>query len=309
MNPREVPVDFESTRKGLHEQVVAVPTTIWSAPGEPDLDANVANARFLTDGRARAAVYAGGVGEHDRLTPDQQKALLAAVSEVTREAGLCMGTGLGRTVERVRDVAPALADAGVSWAMLMPPGDEDPDAQYTYFAEVIEILREHGVWPVLYPRPEQPMPVTLLERLFGEYQIPGVKLANNGMLLAYAEMVSRLGHDRCAWLCGTAGWWMPAYHAVGAARGMSSGIVNAFPDKPLSLLQRVLDGSFTPDTDYWTMVRIEQIRQRDKANIALVIKHLQSLVGLKGGMNGDGATLSPAVQKEVETLVREAGWL
>ncbi len=309
-------MDFDSTRQGLSEHVVAVPTTIWQSPGQLDLEANVTNAEFLFKHGVTAGVFAGGVGEHDRLTPDQQKELLGAIGQAARDhsaknadATICLGTGLGRTVERVQEVAPALADAGVSWAMLMPSGAEDPEEQFDYFNQVIPVLRDHGVWPVLYPRPEQPMPPAVIERLFDTFEIPGVKLANNGMLLTYAEMVARLGHDRCAWLCGTAGWWMPAYHGVDAARGMSSGIVDAFPDKPLALLKCILDGSFKPDADYWTMVRIEQIRQRDKSYIALVIKHLQSLVGLKGGMNGDGAELPAAEKAEVEKLVRDAGWI
>ena len=69
------------------------------------------------------------------------------------------------------------------------------------------------------------------------------------------------------------------------------------------------DGGFEPDADYWTMVRIEQIRQREKENIALVIKHMQEVVGLKGGMNGDGAELSGDVKVEVENLLREGGWV
>ena len=56
-------------------------------------------------------------------------------------------------------------------------------------------------------------------------------------------------------------------------------------------------------------MRIEQIRQREKENIALVIKHMQEVVGLKGGMNGDGAELSGDVKVEVENLLREGGWV
>ena len=90
---------------------------------------------------------------------------------------------------------------------------------------------------------------------------------------------------------------------------MSTGIGNAFPDKPLDLLRRLADGSFEPDDTYWTMVRIEQVRQRDKSYIALVIKQLQELAGLAGGMNGDGSELPDPVKSEVETLVRDACWL
>ncbi len=304
-------MDFASTRQGLYENVVAVPTTIWKAPGELDLEANAANAEYIFKHGVTAAVYAGGVGEHDRLSVEQQKDLLGAVGEVARASGnnICLGAGLGRTVERVWELAPALAEIGVSWAMLMSPPIDDQDEQYAYYSEVMGILNQHGVWPLLYPRPEHPMSVGLLERLFDGFAIPGVKLAHNGMLMAYAEMVSRLGHENCAWLCGTAGWWMPSYHAVDAARGMSSGIVNAFPQRPVKLLNKILGGDFQRDKDYWTMVRIEQIRQRQPANIPLVIKHMQEVVGLKGGMNGDGAELPGEAKAEVDSLVREAGWV
>ena len=304
-------MDFAATRQGLYENVVAVPTTIWKAPGELDLEANAANAEYLFRGGVTAAVYAGGVGEHDRLSVEQHKELLQVAGEAVRDSGesVCLGSGLGRTVERVRDLAPALAAAGVNWAMLMSPPVDDQEEQYSYYSQVMDTLREHGVWPLLYPRPEHPMSVKLLERLFDEFEIPGVKLAHNGLLMAYAEMVSRLGHENCAWLCGTAGWWMPSYHAAGAARGMSSGIVNAFPQLPLDLLKRILTGGFQRDQNYWTMVRIEQIRQRQPANIPLVIKYMQELVGLQGGMNGDGTELADAEKAEVETLVRDAGWL
>ncbi|NKB71114.1 MAG: hypothetical protein GKR89_28930 [Candidatus Latescibacteria bacterium] len=304
-------MNFEQTFKGLYEKVVAVPTTIWRAPGELDLDANVDNAAYLFKHGIGAAIYAGGVGEHDLLSIEQQRDLLAAVGQVAAGAArpVCMGTGLGRTVERVQALAPHLAANSVQWAMLMPPAIDDEEGQYDYYSRVMAVLQDHGVWPVLYPRPERPMSVGLMERLFAAGRIPAVKLANNGMLLAYAEMVGRLGHDQCAWLCGTAGWWLPAYAAVGAARGMSSGIVNAFPGPPQALLAAVLAGRFKPDADYWTLVRIEQIRQRDKAYLALVIKYLQELVGLQGGMNGDGAQLPDAVKEEVTGLIRQAAWL
>lgn len=304
-------MDFAATRNGLYENVVAVPTTIWQGAGELDLAANAANAEFLFKGGVTAAVYAGGVGEHDRLSIEQQRDLLGAVGAAAQAApaNICLGSGLGRTVDRVRQLAPALAEAGVVWAMLMPPPTDDQEEQFSYYSEVIAVLREHGVWAVLYARPEHPMSVGLFERLFDTFEIPGVKLAHNGMLLSYAEMVSRLGHERSAWLCGTAGWWMPSYHSVDAARGMSSGVVNAFPQKPQKLLKQVLSGGFEPDADYWTMVRIEQIRQREKPNIALVIKHMQEVVGLKGGMNGDGAELPGDEKVEVENLLREAGWM
>ena len=183
----------------------------------------------------------------------------------------------------------------------MPPRLQDADHQHHTRVGPAHLKR--SPWSTALTR------VSQTTRLFDAFEIPGVKLAHNGMLLTYAEMVSRLGHERSAWLCGTAGWWMPSYHSVNAARGMSSGIVNAFPQQPRNLLKQVLDGGFEPDADYWTMVRIEQIRQREKENIALVIKHMQEVVGLNGGMNGDGAELSGDVKVEVENLLREGGWV
>lgn len=299
------------TRKALTGNAVAVPTTIWHSVGELDLDANVANAEFAFENGVTAAVYAGGVGEHDRLSIEQHQVLLGAVVPAVRavDSNACIGTGLGRTLERVKEVVPTLAELEIAYAMMMPPDTDEADEQVAYYTEVMGILTEHGIGPVLYPRPEHPMKAGMVELLLDICEVPGVKLANNGLLLAYAEMVSRLGHERTAWLCGTAGWWMPAYWAVGAARGMSTGIGNAFPDIPLNLLKQLDDGSFQRDDTYWAMVRIEQIRTREKSYVALVIKHLQELAGLKGGMNGDGAELPGDVKAEVEGLVRGAGWL
>ena len=304
-------MSFAATREALTESVVAVPTTIWKAAGELDVEANAKNAEYIFGKGMTAAVYAGGGGEHDRLSVEEQKELLAAVSAAARGKAdnPCVGTGLGRTVERVKELAPTLGELEIAFAMMMPPDIDDQDEQYDYYSEVMTILTEHGVGPMIYARPEHPMTPGLIERLFDAFEVPGVKLAHNGLLLAYAEMVERLGQERSAWLCGTAGWWIPAYKAVGAAWGMSTGIGNAFPDKALNLLGRVNNGSFEPDGDYWTMVRIEQIRQRDKANIALVIKHMQTMVGLSGGMNGDGGELPDAIKAEVDELVENACWL
>ena len=44
-------------------------------------------------------------------------------------------------------------------------------------------------------------------------------------------------------------------------------------------------------------------------NVAIVIKHLQELAGLKDGMNGDGSELPDGIKAEVEGLVDGAGWL
>jgi dihydrodipicolinate synthase/N-acetylneuraminate lyase len=304
-------MNVADTRDILTGNAVSIPTTIWHKAGELDLDANVANAEFIFGNGMTAAVYAGGVGEHDRLSVDQHKQLLSAVVPAIRAKtdNPCIGTGLGRTQERVKDLVPTLAELEISYAMMMPPDTDDADEQFAYYSEVMGILTENGIGPVLYPRPEHPMKPGMVERLLDLCEVPGVKLANNGMLLAYAEMVGRIGHERTAWLCGTAGWWMPAYYSVGAARGMSTGIGNAFPDIPLNMLRQLADGSFERDDTYWAMVRIEQIRVREKPYVALVIKYLQELAGLKGGMNGDGAELPGDVKAEVEALVRGAGWL
>ena len=304
-------MNVAETRTALTGNAVAVPPTIWRSAGELDLDANVKNAEFVFNNGITAAVYAGGVGEHDRLSAEQQKELLTAVTPAIRakSSNACIGTGLGRTLERVKELVPTLAELEIAYAMMMPPNTDDTDEQVVYYTAVMGLLTENGIGPVLYPRPEHPMKADMVERLLDLCDVPGVKLANNGLLLAYAEMVERLGHGRTAWLCGTAGWWMPAYWSVGAARGMSTGIGNAFPDIPLNLLKQLDDGSFKRDNTYWTMVRIEQIRLREKSYVALVIKHLQELAGLTGGMNGDGSELPDNVKAEVETLARSAGWL
>ena len=71
---------------------------------------------------SHAAVYAGGVGEHGRLSPEQQVVLLVAVAAAVRgkTENPCLGTGLGRTLERVKQLAPALADLDIAFAMMMP---------------------------------------------------------------------------------------------------------------------------------------------------------------------------------------------
>ena len=97
-------MDFAATRNGLYENIVAVPTTIWKETGELDFEANAANAEFLFEGGVTAAVYAGGVGEHDRLSIEQHKALLGAVGAVARasSASVCLGSGLGRPRSTIR---------------------------------------------------------------------------------------------------------------------------------------------------------------------------------------------------------------
>ncbi|MFO7917186.1 MAG: dihydrodipicolinate synthase family protein [Anaerolineae bacterium] len=304
-------MELDEIREILAENVVAVPTTIWKEADVLDLEGNARNATYLFEHGVTAAVYAGGTGEHDRLTVEQQVRLLQSVTEAARKANetICVGTGLGRTLERVRALAPVLGELGVDAAMLMPASVSELEAQYDYYGQAIRILREHGVWSILYARPEYPLSVELFRRLFADYAIPGVKLANNNLLLSYAEMVHDYGHKDCAWLCGVAGWWMPAYHAVGAARGMSSGIVNAFPERPRALLRRILSGEFERSEEYWTIVRLEQLRRAGPGYVQLVIKYMQELVGLAGGMNGDGAQLPEEVKRQVDCTLQEADWL
>jgi len=304
-------MDFEKVRLGLTENVVCVPTTIWRTPGELDLDANAANAEYLFQHGITAAVYAGGVGEHDRFSAEQLRELLSVVNDVATASGkqVFVGSGLGRTVERAKDFVPTLGKLGIDYAMLMPPPIDAPDAQYAYYVAVMRMLNDHGIWPMLYLRPEHPMAADTVERLFDEFQIPAVKLANSNLLPHYAALISRLGHERSAWLCGNAGWWLPSYYAIDAARGMSSGIANAFPEHELAFLQSVLQSRFQLDEDYWIMVRIEEIRREAPGYTSLVVKYMQELVGLQGGMNGDGAQLPAAVKSKVEQLVRQAGWL
>ena len=61
-------MNVADTRMALTGNAVAVPTTIWKQPGVLDLEANAANAGFLFANGITAAVYAGGVGEHDLLS-------------------------------------------------------------------------------------------------------------------------------------------------------------------------------------------------------------------------------------------------
>ncbi|MEA3406980.1 MAG: hypothetical protein U9R48_02725 [Chloroflexota bacterium] len=40
-----------------------------------------------------------------------------------------------------------------------------------------------------------------------------------------------------------------------------------------------------------------------------MIKYMQELVGLAGGMNGDGAQLPDEIKQQVKSTLQEAGWL
>jgi len=304
-------MNLRETREALSENVVTVTTTIWQAASRPDVDACAENAAYLFDHGVDAVVLAGGVGEHDRLTVQQQTALLEGVAPVARqrEGAICLGTGLGRTVARVRQLAPVLGRMGVDFAMLMPPPIDDPEEQFAYYDQVICLLRDQGVWSMPYIRPEHPLGVDVLYRLFERHDIPGVKLGNSDHLPAYARLVHRLGHERSAWLCGVAGWWMPAYYTLGVARGMSSGIANAFPERPRDLLARILSERFCRDETYWVFVRIEELRRHVSGYGSLVVKYMQELVGIHGGMDGDGSEMPQVMRDRVRQTLDEIGWL
>jgi dihydrodipicolinate synthase/N-acetylneuraminate lyase len=301
----------EEVCRALHEHVVAVTTTIWREPGMLDLEACAANTNYLLDHGVSALVCAGIVGEHDRLSVDAQKVLMAEIAGVVRDRDtpVCLGAGLGRTIERIRALVPALAKSGVDYAMLVPPPIDDPEAQFAYYDEALRLLRENGVWPMLYNRPEHPLGVEVMQRLFAAHDIPAVKLGTSDQLPTYAHLVQQIGCQRTAWLCGVSGSWMPAYYALGMARGMSSGIVNAFPERPQNLLRRILSGNFDRDAEYWTFVQIEALRRSGPGMSTLVLKALQEMVGLRGGMNGDGQVLPEKIRMDVYQVVKKAGWV
>lgn len=74
-------------------------------------------------------------------------------------------------------------------------------------------------------------------------------------------------------------------------------------------MQRILSGAFERSEEYWIMVRLEQLRRTGPGHLQLVIKYMQELVGLAGGMNGDGAQLPDEIKQQVKSTLQEAGWL
>jgi 4-hydroxy-tetrahydrodipicolinate synthase len=122
--------------------------TLFDERRAPDLAATAEHAAWLVDEGVAAVLVAGTTGEAARLTPDERRALLAAVrSAIGDRVPVIAGTGdpsATRALDLTRDAVAGGADA----VLVHPPDDRDAAG---FFAAVRVVAGEAQVLAYHFP--------------------------------------------------------------------------------------------------------------------------------------------------------------
>ena len=225
----------------------------------------------LIDGGIRVIAVNGNTSEYYSLTIDECRVLVeAAVAEAAGRAVIVAGIGYSALTAVEMAQAARLAGAdGVMIHQLVHP-IRSSEGWVAYHREIAEAVPGLGVVPyVRDPQVTGPMFSALLDAC---PNVAGVKYAVADPQL-FATLVTQVGADRLAWVCGLAEGWAPFFWPGGAV-GFTSGLANANAGPPLAMLHALQANDYPAALEIWARVKpFEDLRaRRQSANGVSVIK-------------------------------------
>ncbi|MEP7357019.1 MAG: dihydrodipicolinate synthase family protein [Anaerolineales bacterium] len=271
-------MDIVQLRQSL-KTVITVPITPFDASGELDLPACRRLIGRLIEGGLRVIALNGNTSEFYSLTVEECRVLVeTAVEAAAGRAAIIAGIGYSaRTAAAMAQAARQAGADGVMVHQLVHPF-RSAEGWVAYHRAIAEAVPELGLVP--YIRDSQvsaPMLNALLEacpNLAGiKYAVPDPQL--------FASLVTQVGGQRIAWVCGLAEGWAPFFWAGGAV-GFTSGLVNVDSRLPLAMLGALQAGDYPAALAIWAQVKpFEELRaRRQSANNVSVIKEALRQLGL-----------------------------
>lgn len=286
----------------LHHVAVTTVTPM-SADGSVDLDAIPGQVARIVDGGVRILVPCGNTGEFSSLTFDEARHVI----EATRAAAgdeVTVVAGVGGASITAAALAEHAGSVGADAVMVHHPTHTyvDREALVGYYERIMEGT-DLGV--VIYKRGPEISDATIAQLVEHE-QVVGVKYAVND-LNGFANLVAAAGHDRCAWLCGTAERFAPFFHLAGAV-GFTSGIANFAPTLAVSMFE-ALSHDDHHEAMQWRqrLAPFEELRaSRNNALNVPAVKEAMAQLGLDSGIVRDPLQrLGAAEREQVAKLLAE----
>jgi 4-hydroxy-tetrahydrodipicolinate synthase len=182
---------------------------------------------------------------------------------------------------------------------------QSADGWVAYHTAIADALPNLGI--VCYVR-DPNVTAAMLAHLAERPNVVGVKYAVANPL-QFASIVSAVGPDRLAWICGLAEGWAPFFWPGGAV-GFTSGLVNVETSFSFELLRSLRAGDYNLAMDVWRRVKpFEDLRaRRNAANNVPVVKEAMAQLGICGRTVRPTITEVPEAERvEVAALLQSLG--
>ena len=237
---------------------------------------------YLLERGVEIIVPCGNTGEFYALTLEEAKAVTKRIVEIVAGRALVIA-GVGYSSDIAIGLGNAAKAAGVDAILIHHPVHPyvTNGGILRYYQRTIDAVDLPSF--VYFKDPN--ISDEVLKTLSSNPRLVGVKYAIND-LPRFARLVREVPEEYgVTWICGTAEQWAPFFYFAGA-RGFTSGLVNACPEKSLNLLQALKE----QDTEWlWRIwleiLPFEQLRAKYNAgNNVVVIKEAMNLLGLQAGV-------------------------
>jgi 4-hydroxy-tetrahydrodipicolinate synthase len=295
-------MDIDQLRQAL-ATVIPVPVTPFAPNGQLDLPAYRRLIARLIDGGITLIAINGNTSEFSSLTVDECRVLVeAAVEAAAGRATLVAGIGYSAQTAISMARAAQLAGAdGVMVHQLIHPF-QSADGWVAYHRAIAEAVPDLGLVP--YIRDSQVTAPMLSALLDACPSVAGIKYAVPDPRL-FAGLVSQVGSDRLAWVCGLAEGWTPFFWPGGAV-GFTSALVNLDCALPLALLSALQAGDYRAAMALWARTRaFEEIRGRrqNALNVSAIKEALAQLGLCTAVVRPPISTLSDSERAEVTAIL------
>jgi 4-hydroxy-tetrahydrodipicolinate synthase len=257
--------------------VIAVLPTPFREDGALDGDVLGRLVRSVCDGGVTVLTVNGNTGEFSSLSPDEQ----AEASDVVIAAAggrATVITGVGGDLRSAIRAATRAADSGASAVMVHEPSGPFRSAAgwLEYQVQIADAVRDVAVVP--YVR-DPTVDSAALGRLFERSpNVTAVKYAVPDPI-RFRALVSDLGTDRVAWICGLAELWAPLFW-VAQAEGFTSGLAAVAPSIAIRMLEQLRASDHAGAWATWDTIRpLEELRARQQgaANVPAIKEALHQL--------------------------------
>ena len=287
--------------------ISAIPVTPFDDHGRVDWAAYRRVVERIVDGGVTVVTPNGNTGEFYALTQEECDRAVEVTVEAVRDRNVLVMPGTGHDATTAVALGRAAERAGARAMMIHQPVHpyQSSDGWVAYHAAIADALPNLGI--VCYVR-DPNVSAAMLSKLAERPNVVGVKYAVPSPL-QFASIVSAVGPDRLAWVCGLAEGWAPFFWPGGAV-GFTSGLVNVDTSHPIELLRRLQAGDYSGAMEVWRRVKpFEDLRaRRSAANNVPVVKEALAQLGVCGRTVRPTITEVPESERaEVAELLRSLG--
>ena len=258
--------------------ISAIPVTPFDESGSVGWDAYARVVERIVDGGVTVVTPNGNTGEFYALSQEECDRAVDVTVEAARGRVLVM-PGTGHDLATAIALGRAAQRAGARAMMVHQPVHPyiSADGWVSYHTAIADALPELGI--VCYLR-DPNVTAAMLSRLAERPNVVGVKYAVPNPL-QFASVVSAVGPDRLAWVCGLAEGWAPFFWPGGAI-GFTSGLVNVDTGYSFAMLHRLQAGDYAGAMDVWRRVKpFEDLRaRRSAANNVPIVKEALAQLGV-----------------------------